>query len=280
MRMPILQIPLRTGAVLFCIMAIMFASAPMARAATQPTAMVRVIHASPDVGIVDVFVDGKELLRSFQFATVTEYLPLPAGTHSVELALLGKGVNASIVTERIQVKDGVAYTIAGLGTKSSGFSFTVFQDDNIAPKMGAKVRVYHLAPGTGSAQVKVSNTSTTISGLNYKQASNYVTMGAGKSTFTLYAGPKNVKLPLTVTLKDWNVASIFAIGEQEGTPKLQLISTQVMGIPGLPDTGSDPSGSVSALFSLSWQWLSAFLLVAIGLLYLLSRIVRHRSQSL
>ncbi|GHO46677.1 cell wall anchor [Ktedonospora formicarum] len=251
----------------------------MARAATQPTAMVRVVHASPDVGIVDVFVDGKELLRSFQFATVTEYLPLPAGTHSVELALLGKGVGASIVTENIEVKDGAAYTIVGLGTKSSGFSFTVFQDDNTAPKTGSKVRAYHLAPGTGSAQVKVSRSSTTISGLNYKQASNYITVGAGERTFTLYAGPKNVELPLTITLKDWNVASIFAIGEQEGTPKLQLISAQVMGIPGLPGTGSDPSALVSAPSFPSWQWLSLSLLVACVLIYFLGRLVRHRSQS-
>src|SRR5579863_6883349 len=44
---------------------------------TDTTAFIRVVHASPDIGTVDVFVDGTKLLSSFQYATVTGYVPLP-----------------------------------------------------------------------------------------------------------------------------------------------------------------------------------------------------------
>src|SRR5450759_2175470 len=52
-----------------------------ARAAETNPAFVRIIHASPDIGIVDVFVDGTKILDNFQFGTVTGYVPLPQGTH-------------------------------------------------------------------------------------------------------------------------------------------------------------------------------------------------------
>ena len=58
-------------------------------------AYVRVIHASPDIGIVDVFVDGKKLLSNFQYATVTGYVPIPAGTHTIQLALIGKDLGGT-----------------------------------------------------------------------------------------------------------------------------------------------------------------------------------------
>ncbi|GCE19755.1 DUF4397 domain-containing protein [Dictyobacter kobayashii] len=73
--------------------------------AAEP-AYIRVIHASPDIGIVDVFVDGQKLLSDFQFATVTDYVPIPSGTHKVQLALIGKGVAASIITQELAVQTG------------------------------------------------------------------------------------------------------------------------------------------------------------------------------
>ena len=40
-------------------------------ASAQSPSFVRVIHASPDVGTADVFVDGTKLLSSFQFGAIT-----------------------------------------------------------------------------------------------------------------------------------------------------------------------------------------------------------------
>src|SRR2546428_10755546 len=56
------------------------------------TAFVRVIHASPDIGTADVFVDGSKLLSSFQFGAVTDYVQVPTGPHKVQIALIGKGI--------------------------------------------------------------------------------------------------------------------------------------------------------------------------------------------
>src|SRR5205823_13389234 len=53
-------------------------------ASAQSPALVRVIHASPDVGTADVFVDGAKLLSSFAFGSVTGYAAVPAGSHPVQ----------------------------------------------------------------------------------------------------------------------------------------------------------------------------------------------------
>src|SRR5260370_35563800 len=50
-----------------------------ASAASPP--FVRVIHASPDVGTADVFVDGAKWLSSSRFGTGTSYVAAQAGPH-------------------------------------------------------------------------------------------------------------------------------------------------------------------------------------------------------
>ncbi len=141
-------------------------------------AFVRIIHASPDIGIVDAFVDGQKILSNFEFGTVTDYVPLPAGSHKLQIALIGKGINASLVTQTMTVDEGDAYTVAALGTNASGFSFSVFKDNNLVAGNGAKVRVYHLSPFAGTVSIEAGS-ATIVQGLSYPQASNYVNVPAG-----------------------------------------------------------------------------------------------------
>lgn len=210
------------------------------KGSTDTTAFIRVVHASPDVGTVDVFVDGAKMLSSFQYATVTGYVPLPAGSHKVQIALIGKGIGASVISQTIAVQAGQAYTVAALGTMASGFSLQVFTDNNMVVGNIAKVRVYHLSPGTGTVNVTASN-GTDVSGLSYPQASTYITVTPGSYTLNITPTQTNTSFPVQATLKPWTVTSVFAIGLLNSTPKLQFVAAQVNGVPGLPGTGSDPN---------------------------------------
>src|SRR6266849_227821 len=78
-----------------------------ARTSAATPAYIRVIHASPAVGTADVFVDGSLLLSSFAFGAVTDYVPLPAGPHKVQIALVGKGIGAAVITQTLAVQPGV-----------------------------------------------------------------------------------------------------------------------------------------------------------------------------
>ncbi len=211
-----------------------------ALAATKSPALVRIIHASPDIGIVDAFVDGQKILSNFEFGTVTDYVALPAGSHKLQIALLGKGVNASLITQTMTVDEGSAYTVAALGTNARGFSFSIFKDNNIVAGNAAKVRIYHLSPFAGTVNIE-ADSKTIVQGISYPQASNYVAVPAGSYTFNLTGAVQYAPSSLSTALKPWTVTSIFAIGPAKGNTQIRFVSAQITGMPGMPQTGSDPT---------------------------------------
>src|SRR5579862_3545384 len=103
-------------------------------------AFVRVIHASPAIGSADVFVDGAPLLTSFQFGAVTDYVSVPPGAHTVQIALVGKGIDAAVITQTLEVSPGVAYTVAATGAQANNESLKVFIDNNQLASGASKVR--------------------------------------------------------------------------------------------------------------------------------------------
>ncbi len=256
---------------------ILFMSMPTHHAAAASPSYVRVIHASPDIGTATVFVDGNMLLNNFQFGTVTPYASIPAGPHKVQVGLIGTGPGAATITQTIDVQSGIAYTVAALGTASTGFSLQVFIDDNVVASGSAKVRVYHLSPGTGTVNVATGG-NTLINGLAYQQASSYLSEPAGTYTFDIAATQNNTTLPLSANLSANTVTSVFAIGLLNGNPKIQFISTKVDGLPGVPGTGSDPNYRAAHDFvqpAISWLPEIVVLLLTGGFLFYRLRRVRR-----
>ena len=209
-------------------------------ASAQSPSFVRVIHASPDIGTADVFVDGAKLLSSFQFGAVTGYAAVPAGPHKVQIALVGKGIGGAVITETLAVSPGVAYTVAAVGSQSTGLSLKVFIDNNLLAPGTAKFRMYQLSPDGGTVTIATGG-KTVLSGLGYQGASYYLAIAKGGYTFVVTSPSNNTTLPLTTTLSANSVTSVFVVGLYNGIPKVQLVSAQVTGLPGVPNTGSDPN---------------------------------------
>jgi Domain of unknown function (DUF4397) len=247
-------------------------------ASAQSPSFVRVIHASPDVGTADVFVDGSKLLSSFQFGAVTDYVSIPAGPHKVQIALVGKGIGAAAISETLTVSPGQAYTVAAIGTKATGLSLEVFIDNNLLSPGTAKLRVYQLSPDGDNITVSTQG-KTVLSGISYQDASSYLALPPGTYTFNVTSPKNNTTLPISVTLKANTVTSVFAVGMFNGTPQSRLISSQVPGLPSVPNTGSDPNAlpqpdNMQPLAA--WKWLlggAVLLLILIGSGYFIRRLV-------
>ncbi|HLX40172.1 MAG TPA: DUF4397 domain-containing protein [Ktedonobacteraceae bacterium] len=226
-------------------------------------AFVRIIHASPDVGTADVFVDGTKLLSSFQFGAVTGYVAIPPGPHKVQIALVGKGIGGSVLSETLSVTPGLAYTVAAIGTQQSGPSLEVFVDSNYVVPGSTKVRVYNLAPDAGSISVSTGS-NTLLSSLAYQQASNYLALSAGSYSFEVTPSNSNTNLPLSSNLLSNTVQSIFLVGMLSGSPQIQLVQSSANALPGMPGTGSSPypvpNGSNS-----SWPLNSWFLALLVAI---------------
>lgn len=227
------------------VLALLASTAFQARPANAASsAFIRVVHASPDIGTADVFLDGTKLLSNFAFGTVTSYAAVPPGPHKVQVALIGKGIGAATITQTLNVSAGLAYTVAALGTQATGFSLETFIDNNqLTPGM-AELRVYHLSPGTGAVNI-MNGSSTVVQGLVYRQASNYVSLSPKSYTFQANVTQPSASMSIPLNLAANTVTSVFAVGVFNGTPKIQFVSSQVAGIPGLPQTGSDPNAIVA-----------------------------------
>ena len=267
-----LRFPLAFG---FLVLFMCF-GAPVLPASAQSSAFVRVIHASPDVGAADVFVDGAKLLSSFQFGSVTGYVQVPPGPHNVQIALVGKGINAAVITQTLAVSAGVAYTVAAVGTNATGLSLQAFVDNNLLAAGMANVRVYHLSPGLGDVSLS-DGSGMVFSGLSYPQASNYVSIASGSYTFDVTATQPSTTLPISETLQANTVTSVFAVGLFNGIPKIQLVSAQVNGTPGLPNTGSNPYAQpTNSQPSIPWLFgLLALIVIGAGVTSVGSDIARQ-----
>ena len=248
-------------------------------ASAQSPSYVRVVHASPFVGTADVFVDGAKLLSSFAFGTVTGYVAVPAGPHKVQIALVGKGIGAAVISETLAVSPGVVYTVAATGADPSSLSLQVFIDNNLLSPGTAKIRVYQLSPDEGSVSVDTGG-NTLLSGIGYQSASNYLSIAAGTYTLGMDSSTNSASLHVSAALKANTVTSVFAVGLVHGSPNIQLVTAQVQGLPGVPNTGSDPNAlpqddNVQPLSS--WTWLVGFMsLLLIGSGIFMRRLVAKR----
>ncbi len=243
----------------------------VAPVSAESTAFVRVINASPGAGSVNIFVDGSQLLTNFQFASVSGYVPVQAGAHKigvVKVAPTGQGAGAAVITRTVSVNAGIPYTVAVLGTKSSGFSLKAFVDDNTVDSDMAKVRIYHLSPDLGPINV-VAGGKTVITGLEYQQASNYFSVAPSSYTFGVIATQANATMPVMADLKQGTVTGVFAVGLLNGSPELRFVTAQVTGVPGMPGTGSDPYAQPPAgntqQVPLSWLALIVAVVAAAGI---------------
>jgi hypothetical protein len=227
------------------------------------TAFVRIIHASPDIGTGDIFVDGTKLLSSFPFGGVTDYVRVPTGPHKVQVALIGKGPGAAVITQTLTVGPNVPYTVAALGTKTSGFSLQVFTDDNMLAPGKTKVRLYQLSPDAGTLTLAAGGISS-INGLSYPQDSDYLTVSPGSYTFNVTTSQGKGNMHISATLKENTITSIFAIGMVNGSPPFQFVTSQVNGMPNWPGTGSDPNLPPAPSLPLTPWVLGILVLVALG----------------
>jgi|SRR5437667_5135924 len=245
----------------------------MQKAHAESPSFVRIIHASPDVGSADVFVDGQHLLSNFQFGTVTQYVTLAPGPHLVQVALIGRGPSAAAINQNITVVSGDVYTVAALGTKSEGFKLQVYNDNNQVASGIAKMRVYDLSPDTGLNSITTNNNQV-CGVMSYQDVSDYIPLQSGAYKFNITTAQSSNTIPFSATLSANTITSVFAIGESNGAPKLQFVSTKVDGVPGMPGTGSDPNAPDPEAPSLFSFWLVGVLIL--GMVATLGVVVNRR----
>src|SRR5258708_11980698 len=81
-------------------------------ASAESLSFIRLVDASPAVGTMDVFVDSTKFLGNTMFASVTDYLQLPAGHHRPEAPLICKRIPAKGIAQSLSFQPVTPYTRA------------------------------------------------------------------------------------------------------------------------------------------------------------------------
>lgn len=245
MPMKIGQVTLRAGMTLalWGMLGLGLLNAGTARAADN--AFVRVVHAAPLDEHVDVFVDNsaQALLSGFTFSNVTDYFPLPAGAHTIQVVPTGQGKEKAVITQSVAVQAGVFYTVAIIGDKSTQPALVVFTDGTSVPTDKAELRVYDLSSDAGPLALSSAG-KTVIDRLTFRSASDYLTFGADQSIFDVtLLGKNNQKQTLDATFEPNKVSSVFALGLTSivDSTGFKFVTKLTAAVPtALPTTGFAP----------------------------------------
>ncbi|EKN69482.1 hypothetical protein BABA_08646 [Neobacillus bataviensis LMG 21833] len=189
----------------------------------QGEAKVRLLHTSHDAPNVDMYINGKRVIRDLPLKQVSQELALHPGKYHIDIYPAGNMVD-SVLNKKITVEAGKSYTLTTIDSVKK-MRLLVFLNEPQVPLNEAKVRFIHLSPDTPPLDIAVKDRDVIFSKISYKQATDYLGLTPMRVDLEARtAGSKEVVLPMPkVQFKANETTTIVFLGLSKGTPDLQFI---------------------------------------------------------
>lgn len=179
--------------VIIALLVIVAAPSQPAQAQTETTTVgVRLVHALPGAGAVDIYIDDNLVVPNADFGDATPHLNIQQGNHNIDLRLAGDAPSADPVYSQslnlIQPRAGVALSLIVHPTTSNTPTIFVSEDDlNPATVGQARIHVIHVVPEIGTVDVKTNNNGPIASGISF--ATNSGTVNPPVNNYDLVVVP-------------------------------------------------------------------------------------------
>jgi hypothetical protein len=161
-------------------------------------ACVLMLHGAPDVGPIDVYVDGTLTVTGAEFGVLGEFVPVAGGERQIEFVPSGLGPDAAIASTRTNLSPAVAYEVFVSGTAESAAVQIIPIDTRPLPANTARVRVVHGGIETPAGDLARGGGAPQVAGVVPGQASSEIEAPTGIYELELRAaGTSNVLLPLS-----------------------------------------------------------------------------------
>jgi hypothetical protein len=225
----------RFAAIIAAAAILVIAAAPVA--AVGNSAMVRVLHASPDAPAVDVYVNDVKVgapLADLAFGDLSTYVALPAGTYDLKVCASADATICPIVANGVVLTAGTHYTIAATNVLASIEAHII--TDSPAPVADkAQVRVVHLSADTPAVDVLTQDGSAkVVANLAYPDATGYLDLAPGSYDLKVCAAADNTVCPLDpgpLALNAGTSYSVFAIGSLSGSTLSAVVGVDALAAP-------------------------------------------------
>jgi Domain of unknown function (DUF4397) len=220
----------------------------------EPTdSCLRVIHAAPDTGPVDVYIDEAPVARGLKFGDASHFAAAPSGEQQLRIVPAGAPVDQAVIDTSQNLTVGEAGQITLTGLANDLQASIVGVDLRPLPENQARVRVVHASPDLEAIDVSIAGGPTPFVGIDYRGQSGYVVFDAGTYSFQLRESGANTLLLTAddVQIKPGMVYDIVVIGKSEnGT--LQMVFYEatagvLTGQPATPIAGTSAPAASPAL---------------------------------
>lgn len=221
-------------------------TAPSSAAADdRDQALVRVIHAVPGSGAVDVYIADKKAFDSVGYKTVTPYKGVPANEDNFAARPAGQDRGLPIAENSEGILSGRYYTLVVFPSRDgNGASLQVFTDDPLPSSSGkASFRVINAAPDVDEVSVAPQGREhdAWVEGLNFETVSAYKDVDPGTVTLDVKADTDRTERSLlktapVVTLTPKDVYTVVIAGRSGGASNLEALVIKDTVTPGAADT--------------------------------------------
>jgi len=184
---------------------------------------VRVLHALPGVGDIDVFINEELLDENLAYRNASRYLPIGPGNNRVQVFEAGDRSNPILDTQ-VDLPPSEAITLALIGAVSDAEVLPILQPfGEIAPEE-VRVRFANLSPDAPALDLFI-NDNRVIADVAYRQVTGYSSISPGTYSVGLRPTDNNdlILARKNLVFKGGNGYIVYAIGLVEGEPALEII---------------------------------------------------------
>ncbi|MEY4728964.1 MAG: hypothetical protein RL020_122, partial [Pseudomonadota bacterium] len=127
-----------------------------------PKANLRVMHASPDAGLVNVLLDDKNFLSSFPFKDAIGFNQVDAGKRNIKInttpITTGTTTSTSVPLVNLSqdLMEGRYYTIIAANTAAAVEPLVINEDNSAPPADKLRLKVVHAAPAAPAVDIYLS----------------------------------------------------------------------------------------------------------------------------
>lgn len=156
----------------------------------QQVAVVRAVHAAPEAGPVDIYLNGELMLSNFSYLNTTDYLTIEPGDYALAVYPAGAetsedGTGALWIDQLTITGDSLAFTMVALGTEN--FRVNVYADNlELIPNGQARVRFVNAVRNVEQVSfINAANAGTLAGGLFFGEGTDNLNLDANTRTFNV-----------------------------------------------------------------------------------------------
>lgn len=184
---------------------------------------IRMLHASKDVPLVDIYINGVRIYKEVSYKMVTNDFTLPTGRYQIDVYETGDLIH-TFCSQKIMVEANMYHTLAFSGPieKLKIYSFI---EDPYVPYNETKLRFVHLASNTSSIHISVQKGDIIFSNIHAKNSSSYLGLYPMTVYLEIKAAETNESIAVLppLTLKENKSYSAILLDSQSSESLIEVL---------------------------------------------------------